>query len=52
MSESRTEGENGSRLIWSSDMLPHELRAMIAPLVVQGAEAMKATLERDTKKGP
>jgi hypothetical protein len=45
------EGDNGSRLIWITDVLPHELRVMIAPLVEQGSAAMQATLERDAKQG-
>ena len=37
--------EGGSRLIWITDLLPHELRPAIAALVEQGSAVMKATLD-------
>lgn len=39
------EGE-GTRFVWITDVLPHELAAPIRELVEQGSRAMKETLER------
>lgn len=41
------EGEERSRLIWITDVLPDELRDRIAGLMHQGASVAKETLERD-----
>jgi hypothetical protein len=37
---------SGSRLIWITDVLPHELRPAIAALMEQGVAAMKTTLDQ------
>ncbi len=39
------EGQGRSRVVWITDLLPHELSGPIAALVEQGAAAMKRTLE-------
>lgn len=40
------DGAARSRLVWVTDLLPHELATTIGALVEQGAAAMKRTLER------
>ena len=39
-------GEEQSRVLWVTDLLPDEVRPPIEQMVRQGAEAMKQTLER------
>lgn len=39
------EGEQRCRLVWITDVLPHEMAAPISALVEQGARVMKQTLE-------
>ncbi len=39
------EGQGRSRVVWTTDLLPHDLAGPIAALVEQGAAAMKRTLE-------
>jgi carbon monoxide dehydrogenase subunit G len=39
------EGEGRARVVWITDLLPHELAAPIRGLVERGAAAMKRTLE-------
>lgn len=39
------EGEDYSRLVWITDLLPNEVTAVIHELVEQGAATMKQTLE-------
>lgn len=39
------EGEGRTRVVWITDLLPHELAGPITALVEQGAAAMKQTLE-------
>lgn len=39
------EGEHRCRLVWITDVLPHEMAAPIGALVEQGARVMKQTLE-------
>jgi len=39
------EGERGTRFVWIADLLPNELVTRIAPLMDQGARAIKETLE-------
>ena len=39
------DGEGGSRLVWITDVLPHELAGLIGEFVEQGAVVMKQTLE-------
>ncbi len=39
------EGEDRTRLLWITDLLPNELAGAIGALVEQGAEFMKKTLE-------
>jgi hypothetical protein len=41
------EGEGRSRLVWITDVLPHDLAASISTLVEQGSAAMKQTLEKE-----
>lgn len=41
-------GENRSRLVWITDLLPNEVTAIIRELVEQGAATMKRTLEAQT----
>ncbi len=41
-------GENHSRLVWITDLLPNEVAAVIQELVEQGAATMKQTLEAQT----
>jgi hypothetical protein len=40
------DGANRSRLIWITDLLPHELATPIGALIDQGVAAMKRTLDR------
>ena len=40
------EGEDRTRLVWITDVLPNKLAAPIGALVEQGAAVMKQTLER------
>ena len=42
------EGENHSRLVWITDLLPNEVTAVIHEVVEQGAATMKQTLEAQT----
>jgi len=44
------ESEGCSRVIWITDFLPHELAGAIAPLMEQGAAAMKRTLEHEATR--
>lgn len=39
------EGEDSSRLVWITDLLPNEVTAILHELVEQGAATMKQTLE-------
>lgn len=36
---------SGTRVVWTADLLPHELKASIAELMSQGLAIMKRTLE-------
>ncbi len=45
------EGENHSRLVWITDLLPNEVTAVIHELVEQGAATMKQTLEAQITGG-
>jgi carbon monoxide dehydrogenase subunit G len=40
------EGENGSRVVWIADLLPHELAGYVTGLIEQGLGVMKQTLDR------
>ncbi|HYM29792.1 MAG TPA: SRPBCC family protein [Candidatus Cybelea sp.] len=40
------DGPHRSRLVWITDILPHEAAPLIAPRVEQGLKIMKQTLER------
>jgi hypothetical protein len=42
------DGENYSRLVWTTDFLPHTFAAEIHARVERGAIVMKQALERDT----
>ena len=45
--------EHRCRLVWITDVLPHEMATPISALVEQGARVMKQTLEaRSAKVGP
>jgi hypothetical protein len=46
------EGEDRSRLVWITDLLPNELAGAIGALVEQGAEVMKKTLELGSASRP
>jgi len=46
------EGEDRSRLVWTTDLLPNELAGAIGDLVEQGAEVMKKTLELASASRP
>ncbi|QBD83597.1 SRPBCC family protein [Ktedonosporobacter rubrisoli] len=41
-------GENQSRLVWITDLLPNEVAPVISELVERGAATMKQTLEAST----
>jgi carbon monoxide dehydrogenase subunit G len=43
--EVREEGAGWARVVWTADLLPHELRETIAGMMDQGLSAMKAALE-------
>ena len=43
-------GEGQSRLVWTADILPHELAPLVAPIMEQGLAATKAHLERRRAK--
>jgi carbon monoxide dehydrogenase subunit G len=45
------DGPERSRLVWITDMLPHNLASSIGKLVEQGAAAMKQTLEEEDVRG-
>ena len=45
------EGENRSRLVWITDLLPNEGAPAIQELVERGAATMKQTLEAQSSKG-
>ena len=40
-----SEGEHRCRLVWITDVLPHEMATPISALVEQGSRVMKQTLE-------
>ncbi len=46
-----TEGREGCRFVWISDVLPDEAAAAIAPLVEQGTAAMQRRLEGSDRHG-
>ncbi len=39
------EGDDRSRLVWITYLLPNEIAGPIGAMIEQGTEAMKATLE-------
>ena len=39
--------QNRSRFVWIADFLPHEFAGTMAPLMRQGADALKGNLERE-----
>jgi carbon monoxide dehydrogenase subunit G len=45
------EGEGRTRLVWVTDVLPHEVAAPVGALVEQGAAIMKRTLETQAPSG-
>jgi hypothetical protein len=46
-----TEGEGLSRLVWITDVLPHELAAEVRMRVERGAAVIKQTLEEEAGQG-
>jgi hypothetical protein len=46
------QGEDRTRLVWITDLLPNELAGTIGVLVEQGAEVMKKTLELASASRP
>ncbi|MBV9228838.1 MAG: SRPBCC family protein [Chloroflexi bacterium] len=45
------DGEDRSRLVWITDVLPHDLATPVRDLVEQGASVMKQTLEVQASRG-
>ena len=45
------EGAGRSRLVWITDVLPHDLAAEVAVRMERGAAVMKQTLEAATARG-
>ena len=41
-----SEPDNGSRVVWIADLLPHDMKAQIEGMIVQGMAVMKTTLDR------
>lgn len=39
-------GPGRSRFVWRADVLPHDVAPMVAVMMEQGADVLKATLER------
>lgn len=46
------EGEGRCRFIWVADMLPHAMADLMAPMMEQGADVLKATLEQQSGQTP
>ncbi|WP_189922245.1 SRPBCC family protein [Kitasatospora xanthocidica] len=44
------EGPEHCRLVWTTDVLPHEMVEQVRPRVVRGAQVMKETLEQQTAR--
>ena len=44
-------GDGRCRFVWTADVLPHELKAMVEPMMAQGADVLKVTLEKGTASG-
>jgi hypothetical protein len=42
-----SDGNGGSRIVWTTDVLPHELKAFVSAMTEQGALAMQQALELD-----
>jgi carbon monoxide dehydrogenase subunit G len=40
----------GTRVVWTSDVLPHELASVLGPLQDQGLATLRATLEAAAKR--
>jgi hypothetical protein len=40
------EGADRSRIVWIADVFPHAAAAQVGPMMEQGSEVMKQTLER------
>lgn len=45
------EGENQTRFVWITDVLPDELAGLIGSMMTQGIEVMKHTLASETLPG-
>jgi hypothetical protein len=41
------DGEDGSRILWIADMLPHEAAETVGAMMEEGCEAMRRTLSGD-----
>ena len=41
------EGDGRCRFVWIADLLPDDLAPMVAGMMEQGADVLKATMERD-----
>lgn len=39
-------GEGRARFVWTADVLPHDVAPMVTAMMEQGADVLKATLER------
>lgn len=39
-------GEGRARFVWTADVLPHDLAPMVGGMMEQGADVLKATLEK------
>lgn len=44
------EGDGRCRLVWVTDLLPHDMAGAIGGMMEQGSAAMKETLERDPRR--
>jgi len=42
------EGEGRSRFVWIADVLPHDLAPMVSGMMNQGADVLRATMEKGT----
>lgn len=39
------DGDGRCRFVWTADVLPHELKAMVEPMMAQGADVLKQAME-------
>jgi carbon monoxide dehydrogenase subunit G len=45
------DANNGSRIVWIADLLPHDMKTPIEGMIEQGMAVMKTTLDRLAGKG-